>query len=189
MMKTLFVFFFLFFNFGYLQEPLNDITLPTNDNGELNWTEAVEVNNVTKADLLTRAKAYMKTEKKYSNHFFSEESATGEGFDDFFLWGDNTSKFKCSYVVKIELKDNKYKYTISGLTYEQYPKPAKPTPLPFSGNDLYKEYRELIKSKKNSSKKAKNAYSIFRSTKTLMEELAVQIKTKMKEESTGSGDW
>ena len=104
-MKSILIFFFFFFNLSFFQESVNDITLPVNENGELSWSEVVNMDTLSKKTLLGRAKHYLKTEKKYSKQNFTEETASAEGFDDFFLCGDNTSKFKCYYTVKIDLKE------------------------------------------------------------------------------------
>jgi hypothetical protein len=166
-----------------------DIELPVNAQGKVEWSEVVNTDSVGKQQLLRRAARYMKKNTKFSKYTSSSEYAKAVRHDEFIHWGNNQSKFTCTYDVKIEVKEDRYKYTINNMVLEQEAKRAKPTPLPIDLTDLYKEYRSLLNQGKTKSKKLQNSFDICTSANNRVTEVIAELKAAMNEPAPDKDDW
>ncbi|HYG52940.1 MAG TPA: DUF4468 domain-containing protein [Flavobacteriales bacterium] len=188
-MKTMVVFLLAMLNTGHVQQLENDATLPQGEGGEVEWEGVINAGEVSQDQLMKRARHYFKNDKEYSKAESINGGVKAVKTDNFFLNGDNAVRYKCSYQVAIEVKEGRYKYKISEMVYEQYPKKAQPAPLPIEATTLYREYRNLMAQGKHKSKKAKNSYSICKSTIRLIDELLEEMQTAMATEVAGTDDW
>jgi hypothetical protein len=180
---------FIVFSFAFKQQIENDIKLPQGENGAVEWSGVVNTNDISRDQLMKRAKKFFKTDKEFGKLISLDAGFKSTKTEEFFISGDNASKYKCIYDLTIELKDARYKYTISNMIFEQFPKRAQPAPLPIEANKLYKDYRDLMDQGKNKQKKAKNSYLICKSASSLIDKLIEEILEAMSTEAVGSDDW
>jgi len=97
--------------------------------GRLDYTEAVPVEGVSKADLFTRAKVWLAGSFKSAKDVVQTEDKdagimVGKGYSTISLtMGRVTVPAKLFYTLKMNFKDGKYKYEFSDFYFENEPVP------------------------------------------------------------------
>ena len=164
------------------------VELPRNEQNEIVYSEVILTNQASKKQLLSRTLAYFKSNKNIDDPKTDSTIATARCKTE--LYGENfAQKLILTWILRIEVKDGKYKYSISELSYKPVPTPQNPQPLEFSGDALYNEYLEFLNSGKAKSKKVKNSESIFKLTDKKIREFIEEMKLKLQEEVNSEEDW
>lgn len=164
------------------------VTLPVNEQGEIEYSEVILAGKAGRQQLLARATHFANEEKNLSDIKKDTSVFTVKHTSE--IYGENfTQKLTLSFILRVDIKDNKYKYTINNITYRPLPTTQYPRPLEFSATSLYKDYLQTINTGKSKNKKVKNAESIFKVTDKRIREFIDVMKIKMQEEVNSEDDW
>ena len=101
--------------------------LPKDENGNLYYSEIIQIENGTKDDLYLRAKQFFADEFKSANDVIQmddKESGIliGKGFNDIYIKiiGISTP-IQMWYSIKIQCREARYKYEIYDIYFKSYP--------------------------------------------------------------------
>ena len=120
-MKTIIIYLLIFtpiLSFGQLIDEL-----PQDESGKLNYSEIVQVDNVSKDELYQRSKQFFIDELESDKDIIQlddQESGTvvAKGFYDVYV---GLTKYQMWFTVKIQSKEGRYKYDIYNIYFRTYP--------------------------------------------------------------------
>lgn len=94
------------------------ITIPLNENKEVEYSEVIDMPNLSKTELYKRCKRWFAVAYKSAKDVIqsdSEDEVIGKGaFDYSFVLNNYGATYSCTYTIVVNLKENKYRYKISG---------------------------------------------------------------------------
>lgn len=166
--------------------------LPADENGKLNFNEVIQVDNTSQDELYLRAKQFYLDAFKLSNDLIKVDDK-GLGVVIATKFTDVPIKFLGStrpeqmwYTIKIQSKENRYKYEIYDIYFKDYPT---------KGTASRSQQSSSVFDKVNYFKKNGEARDLNQQYKVEMmkviDELIKSIKTSMdnKESSDTKSDW
>lgn len=96
-----------------------ELKIPLNSEKQVEYSEVIDMPNLSKAELYKRCKKWFAVAYKSAKDVIqsdTEEEIIGKGATNYsFVLNNYADTFSCGYTIVISLKDNKYKYKISGL--------------------------------------------------------------------------
>ncbi len=155
--------------------------------GNIIFGETIPIDSANKSQLYSKAREWFTINFKSANAVLQMDDKEdgkliGKAWQDITaLTGLGTkSKVKMWYTISIYVKDNKFKYSISNITYQNYPSE-------YDKNPIEQRAEEII-----TEEKIKKAWMKLRKEETLrvVNELSDSIKKAMTTKNKGaSGDW
>src|SRR5688572_174066 len=128
----------LIFGMQILVLSTQNVTLPTDFDSKITYTDVVEMTDIKKDSLIKNAKLFLKKNVSISDLKDEDGKITAKGYEDF-IGGAKKIKMKMTFDIEIEFKDGKYKYIITNVVYRPYPDNMNPSPLPIDADELYAE--------------------------------------------------
>ena len=158
-------------------------------NGLIVFTEVVKADSASKAELYSKAREWFALNFKSADAVLEmDDKESGKLIGK--AWQNintpllvRTTLTKIFYTIKIQLKDNRYKYTITNIYYKSYPNQLDLDPQSVFAEDIITD--EQVNAVKP---KIRNVYRT--ETLRVMNELSESIKNGMKSNSSAKvGEW
>lgn len=136
-------------SFGQAGE-IYELELPVNEQGLIDYTDVIQVEDVTKDELYSRAREWFVTCYNSAEDVLQmddKESGKliGKAFKDIIIQSMGIPvKIKMYYTISIYLKDGRYKYSISDIEYQGYADANIPNPprVPAEGTIIHMLYKK-----------------------------------------------
>lgn len=191
-MKKLITLILIFTTFNGYNQIIKDF--PTDENGDVNFNEVVQIEDVNKDELYLRGIQYFANEFKSANDVIQmkDKEASiiiGKGFTNFYVTVLGVpSEINLWFSIKIQSKDGRYKYEIYDLYYKTVDGQMAGTVVPFSNwfdesNYFKRNGKVRTINEQYKDKTLSEIESLKESIKTSMEKSTSSI------ESSSSDDW
>ncbi len=167
--------------------------LPKDESGSLNFNEVIQLEGNSKAELYLRSKQFFVDVFKSANDVIQMDDKEagiiiGKGFNDIYIkvMGMNTP-IQMWYSIKIQSKDNRYKYEIYDIYFKSYASSQVPSVTTQSGElfDITNYYK-----KNGDAKDVPEKYKVEMITKA--KSLIIAIKSSMEKKGASpskNSDW